>query len=81
MANSQHQIGRAVAYASDAPSVDADSGKKQIVLALAGGNALGAYAAGAYEALHEREYAPDLISGASIGAITFYDGRCGRTQP
>jgi NTE family protein len=32
-------------------------------LALAGGNALGAYAAGAYEALHERGYPPDVISG------------------
>jgi NTE family protein len=39
-------------------------------LALSGGNALGAYAAGAYEALHERGYAPDVISGASIGAVT-----------
>ncbi len=46
------------------------SGTKQIVLALAGGNALGAYAAGAYDALHERGYTPDLISGASIGAVT-----------
>ncbi len=45
-------------------------GRKQVVLALAGGNALGAYAAGAYEALHARGYAPDLISGASIGAVT-----------
>ena len=43
---------------------------KQIVLAFAGGNALGAYAAGAYEALHQRGYLPDLISGASIGAVT-----------
>jgi NTE family protein len=39
-------------------------------LALAGGNALGAYAAGAYEALHERGYSPDVIAGASIGAVT-----------
>lgn len=44
--------------------------RKQIVLALAGGNALGAYGAGAYEALHERGYAPDLVAGASIGAVT-----------
>jgi NTE family protein len=41
-----------------------------VALALAGGNALGAYAAGAYEALHQRAYLPDLISGASIGAVT-----------
>ena len=44
--------------------------KRAIALALAGGNALGAYGAGAYQALHERGYAPDLISGASIGAVT-----------
>lgn len=41
-----------------------------VALALAGGNALGAYASGAYEALHERGYLPQLISGASIGAVT-----------
>jgi NTE family protein len=41
-----------------------------IALALAGGNALGAYAAGTYQALHERGYFPDLVSGASIGAVT-----------
>ncbi len=38
-------------------------------LALAGGNALGAYAAGAYEALHEAGYRPDVVAGASIGAV------------
>lgn len=38
-------------------------------LALAGGNALGAYAAGVYEALHHRGYLPDTVSGASIGAV------------
>ena len=42
---------------------------RTIALALAGGNALGAYGAGAYEALHARGYLPQLISGASIGAI------------
>lgn len=41
----------------------------RIVLVLSGGNALGAYAAGAYEALHARGYTFDLISGASIGAV------------
>jgi len=40
-----------------------------IALVLAGGNALGAYGAGAYEAMHARGYLPDLISGASIGAV------------
>jgi NTE family protein len=48
----------------------AKSGKSKIVLALAGGNALGAYGAGAYEAMHERGYLPEVIAGASIGAIT-----------
>lgn len=43
---------------------------RRIALALAGGNALGAYAAGAYEALHERGYLPAVIAGASIGAVT-----------
>ena len=43
--------------------------KPRMALALAGGNALGAYGAGAYEALHERGYLPDVVSGASIGAI------------
>ena len=43
--------------------------KPTLALALAGGNALGAYEAGAYEALHGRGYFPDLVSGASIGAI------------
>jgi NTE family protein len=45
-------------------------GDSKIALALAGGNALGAYAAGAYEAMHDRNYVPDVIAGASIGAIT-----------
>jgi NTE family protein len=38
-------------------------------LVLAGGNALGAYGAGAYEAMHARGIMPDVISGGSIGAI------------
>jgi NTE family protein len=40
-----------------------------IVLALSGGNALGAFEAGAYQALHEHDLLPDWIVGASIGAI------------
>ena len=39
-------------------------------LALSGGNALGAYAAGAYEALDKAGVRPDIVSGASIGAVT-----------
>jgi NTE family protein len=40
-----------------------------IVLILGGGNALGAFEAGVYEALHEHHLFPDWIIGASIGAI------------
>jgi NTE family protein len=39
-------------------------------LVLSGGNALGSYLAGAYEALHEAGETPDWIAGTSIGAIT-----------
>ncbi len=38
-------------------------------LVLGGGNALGAYQAGAYQALHDRGLAPDWVAGASAGAI------------
>jgi NTE family protein len=40
-----------------------------IVLVLGGGNALGAFAAGVYEALHEHRLFPDWIIGASVGAV------------
>lgn len=40
-----------------------------LALILSGGNALGAYQGGAYQALHERAFEPDWVSGASIGAI------------
>jgi NTE family protein len=39
------------------------------VLVLQGGGALGAYQAGAYEALAEAGYLPDWVAGISIGAI------------
>src|SRR4051794_14642841 len=39
------------------------------VLVLAGGNALGAFQAGAYQALHENGLLPDWMIGASIGAV------------
>jgi NTE family protein len=39
------------------------------VLVLQGGGALGAYQAGAYQALQENGYEPDWIAGISIGAI------------
>jgi NTE family protein len=41
-----------------------------VALVLGGGNALGAYLAGAYEALQARGVRPDRIVGASIGAVT-----------
>ena len=41
----------------------------QIVLLLQGGGALGAYQAGAFEALAEGGYTPNWIAGISIGAI------------
>lgn len=41
----------------------------RIVLVLAGGNALGAYQAGVYQALHEVGIAPDWVIDTSAGAI------------
>lgn len=41
----------------------------QVILLLQGGGALGAYQAGAYQALHEAGIEPDWIAGISIGAI------------
>ena len=40
-----------------------------VVLVLSGGNALGAFEAGVYQALHEQGLHPDWVIGASIGAI------------
>jgi NTE family protein len=40
-----------------------------VILALQGGGALGAFQAGAYQALREKGYEPDWISGISIGAM------------
>ena len=48
----------------------AGNGPARIALVLGGGNALGAYLAGAYERLHEEGIRPDRIVGASIGAVT-----------
>jgi NTE family protein len=60
---------------SPAPQPDRDGlsaadGRERVALVLGGGNALGAYLAGAYETLHERGPRPDRIVGASIGAVT-----------
>lgn len=43
---------------------------RHIALALSGGNALGAYAAGAFEAMEASGWGPDVVSGASVGAVT-----------
>src|SRR6185503_8261302 len=40
-----------------------------MVLVLQGGGALGAYQAGAYDALHRAGYQPGWLAGVSIGAI------------
>lgn len=42
---------------------------ERCVLVLQGGGALGAYQAGVYEALAERDIAPEWVAGVSIGAI------------
>jgi NTE family protein len=47
----------------------ATSDKEKFVLVLQGGGALGAYQAGAYEALDEAGILPDWVAGISIGAI------------
>jgi len=39
------------------------------LLVLQGGGALGAYQAGVYEALSEKGFAPDWVTGVSIGAV------------
>jgi NTE family protein len=43
---------------------------RQTIVVFGGGNALGAYLAGAYEGLLQEDVRPDWIIGASIGAIT-----------
>jgi len=43
--------------------------REKTVLVLQGGGALGAYQAGAFEALSEAEHCPEWVAGISIGAI------------
>lgn len=45
-------------------------GQPRLALVLGGGNALGAYHAGAYEVLDSRGLQPSWIVGASVGAVT-----------
>jgi NTE family protein len=46
-----------------------DAVRRQTVLVLQGGGALGAYQAGVYQALMEGGFEPDWVIGTSIGAI------------
>jgi len=48
---------------------DRSKKREEFVLVLQGGGALGAYQAGAYEALAENGFEPGWIAGISIGAI------------
>jgi len=45
-------------------------GYDRIALACQGGGSLGAYHIGAYQAMDEAGYMPDIVSGISIGAFT-----------
>ncbi len=45
------------------------AGSFDLALVLSGGNALGAYQAGAYEAMHKVGWLPDWVAGGSAGAI------------
>ena len=53
----------------DRPSSWRPEGCERIALVLQGGGALGAYQAGAYQALHEAGLEPDWVAGVSIGSI------------
>jgi NTE family protein len=46
-----------------------DERQPDTILVFGGGNALGAYQAGAFEVLHERGYRPQHLVGASVGAV------------
>lgn len=46
-----------------------DDGKQELWLCMSGGNALGSFHAGAYEALEDAAMIPSRIAGASIGAL------------
>jgi NTE family protein len=52
------------------PSFPARNPETELALVLSGGNALGAYHGGAYQALHEAGWLPDRVVGASAGAVS-----------
>jgi NTE family protein len=58
-----------VADAEKTGMITADDRNFDVALVLGGGNALGAYQGGAYQALHERGLAPDWVVGASVGSV------------
>jgi len=43
--------------------------RRQVSLVLGGGVGLGAYQAGAYEALHDRDLPPEWLAGSSVGGV------------
>lgn len=43
--------------------------EREFIFVFQGGGALGAYQAGAYEAMHENDVEPDWLAGISIGAV------------
>jgi NTE family protein len=48
---------------------EAPTAAQRLALVLAGGNALGAFEAGAYQTLHDHGLQPDWVVGTSIGAV------------
>jgi NTE family protein len=54
---------------SDTASNSVRNSDSNRIFVFQGGGALGAYQAGAYEALHKHEVEPDWLAGISIGAI------------
>lgn len=69
-------LGSEAGRGEQATSVASPSGqsapidKPRLALVLGGGNALGAYHAGAYEVLDSRGVRPSWVVGASVGAVT-----------
>lgn len=51
------------------PGPESEAAPEQTIVVFGGGNALGAYLAGAYEEIVARDVRPDWIIGASAGAI------------
>jgi len=58
-----------MARSSKAKPTSGEVKHEHTVLVLQGGGALGAYQAGVFEGMHEQGFAPDWVTGVSIGAI------------